>query len=261
MKRSAFVTLAAAGAAGVPLFSLAGQLEGSSTTQPALFAALPRIRPAQWTRIILGSGAQYQKQIGAGTERDASNKRLFLETQVGSPGGDCNPNSMRKAYLRGGRFGSLFDRYEIVTNVGLTENFFFRFGDLHDGVRPNAADNTLRLLDVGDLYDPRPMRIISVGPQTVHAANRTLEATHIVADFAAPRLATRGLRRIELWHHPTFPFGVVRYRATLVGLEPFEAHVYSFGNHFTTLLPLSLARVRTMTPDGQYGQLIKSIGA
>jgi hypothetical protein len=263
MDRATFTRLLAASVGGVPLAAFARRLEGTVTTQQALFAALPRMRPGQWTRIILGSGAQYQKQIGAGVEHDAAGRpMLFLETQVGSPGGSCNPSSMRKAYLRAEHFGSLLDTYPLIANIGRTENMIYRFGDLGDhGAKP-AADNSLRLLDEGFLYDSRPIRIVSVAPQAIHAASRDLTATHVVAEFTErPKNAKQRMRRLELWHDPNFPFGTVRYRATLAELEPFMLHVYSFGADFQSLLGLSLAKVRTMTPDGEYGQLPHGIGS
>jgi hypothetical protein len=134
---------------------------------------------------------------------------LFLETQIGSPGGSCNPSSMRKAYLRTDRFGSLLDTYPLLANIGRTENFIDRFGDLADGGHPAGADSTLRLLDEAYLYDTRPIRIISVAPQTVHAASRNVDATHVVAEFSGGSAnAKQRMRRVELWHHATFPFGV-----------------------------------------------------
>jgi hypothetical protein len=261
MDRATFATLLAAGAAGIPLSAFARRLEGTTTTQRTLFAALPRIGTGEWTRIILGSGVAYQKQIGAGAERDRNgNRLLFIETQIGSPGGSCNPSSMRKAYLRQPRFGSLLDAYPLVANIGRTENFIYRFGDVRDG-KP-TADDTLRLLDEAYLYDVRPVRIISVSEQTIHAASRNVPATHVAAEFPALGTGTKQrMRQVQLWHHPEFPFGVVRYSATLAGLEPFDAHVYAYGGRFKSLLDISLARARAMTPDGQYGQLPQGIGA
>lgn len=262
MNRAAFTTLLAGATTGLPLHAFARRLEGSITTQRELFGGLPRMATGQWTRIILGSGAQYQKQLGAGVEHGPNGERLlFIETQVGSPGGSCNPSSMRKAYLRAPVFGSLLDTYPLIANVGRTENMVYRFGDVSDRGAATSPDTTLRLLDERYLYDDRPMRIVSVAPQTVHAASRDVDATHVVAEFAPARDAKHRMRRLEVWHDPAFVFGVVRYRATLADLEPFTAHVFSFGNHFESLLSLSLARVRAMTPNGQYGQLPQGIGA
>ena len=160
--RATFATLLAAGAAGIPLSAFARRLEGATTTQQALFAALPRIGAGEWTRIILGSGAAYQKQIGAGTEHDRNgNRLLFIETQIGSPGGSRNPSSIRKAYLREPRFGSLLDTYPLVTNIGRIENMIYRFGDVRDA-KP-TADDTLRLLDEAYLYDARPYGQLPIG--------------------------------------------------------------------------------------------------
>ena len=263
MDRATFAALLAAGAAGVPLAAFARRLEGSVTTQQTLFASLPRIEPGSWTRIILGSGAEYQKQVGAGFERDPNGKRLlYFETQIGSPGGSCNPSSMRKSYLRAGRFGSLLDTYPLLVSIGRTENFIYRFGDTTDGSHVARTDTTLRLFDEAYLYDTRPIRIVSVAPQTIHAASRNVDATHVVAEFTASSANSKQrLRRVQLWHHPAFPFGVVRYHATLDGLEPFSAHVYAFGGRFHSLLDLPLARARDMTRDGQYGQLPMSVGS
>jgi hypothetical protein len=261
MDRATFAALLAAGATGIPLTAFARRLEGALTTQQALFASLPRLGPGQWTRIILGSGAQYQKQIGAGVEQAGHKRLLFIETQVGSPGGSCNPSSMRKAYLRAPRFGSLLDTYPLLANIGRTENMIYRFGDLADGGPVSSTDDTLRLLDERYLYDARPIRIVSVARQRIRSASRDVDATHVVAEFAPGRTDAAGrMRRLELWHHPAFPFGIVHYRATLTGLDPFTAQVFSFGGRFESLLSLPLARVRAMTPNGQYGQLPQGIG-
>ena len=231
MNRSTFAGMLGAAAAGIPLSAFARRLEGAVTTQSTLFGSLPRIAAGDWTRIILGSGAEYQKQIGAGVEHGPGGARLlFIETQVGSPGGSCNPSSMRKAYLRTHRFGSLLDTYPLVANIGRTENMVYRFGDAGDPGHVPTSDDRLRLLDEAYLYDPRPIRIVSVSAQMIHAASRNVDATHVVAEFTPARTGASGrMQRIELWHHAAFPFGVVRYRATLTELDPFVAHVYSFG--------------------------------
>lgn len=262
MDRATFARLVAGGAASLPLVAHARELEGTITTQTALFASLPAIAPRQYCRIILGSGAKYQKQIGAGVETDPKLGRLlYLETQVGSPGGNCNPSSMRKSYLRGDRFGSLLDAYALRANIGRVENMFYRFGDLADAPHRETADNTLRLLDERYLYDDRPMRIVSVSTERIHVASRNVSATKVVGEFAKPKGPHERLERIELWHEPSFPFGFARYRATLRDLDPFEAHTYSTGHDFKTMLAYTLDRARSLTRDGQYGQLPESVGA
>ncbi len=256
MKRATFLSGTVA-LAGLPAVASAGTV----TTQHALFANLPRPRPSDWTRIIRGSGAKYQKQIGAGLERTPTSGALaYYEIQVGSPGGSCNPNSLRKAYLHDAAFGSLLDTYPLIANVGRTENFVYRYGDVVAGQRGENGDTVLRLLDESYLYDDRPLRIVSVGTQRIHIASRNVDTTHVVAEFAAPPSARQRLRHIELWHAPEFPFGVARYRATLHGLEAYELHVFSYGRPYKSDLALSLAQVRDMTKDGQYGQLPAGIG-
>jgi len=264
MRRSRFL----AGIAALSLPALGGRrafaaLEGSVTTQRELFAALPRPSAHAWTRVILGSGAVYQKQIGAGIELAADGrKRYYYELQTGSPGGSCNPSTMRKAYLRDAAFGSLLDTYPLLANIGRTENLVYRYGDLAgDSGRSNPADSHLRLLDDAYLYDPRPVRIVSVGTQRIHVASTTFDAVHVVAEFSKGRAESERLKHVELWHDPRFPFGLAKYRATLAELEPFEMHVYSHGNDFKSLLSLSLDEVRAMTKDGAYGQLPYGVGA
>ena len=71
------------------------------------YAVLPAARSGLWIRYIMGFGVPYQKQIGFGVERTPIAERYFIETQVGMPGGSCNPNTMKKAYLRTRTFGSV----------------------------------------------------------------------------------------------------------------------------------------------------------
>jgi hypothetical protein len=230
---------------------------GSQVTQGALFASLPSPRARQWTRLIMGSGALYQKQIGLGSEVAADGStRLFYELEVGSPGGSCNPNTLRKAYLRAGRFGSLLDTYPLVSNIGRAANLVFRYGDV-TSESSASNDTSLRLLDLPALFDPRTMTVVSVSPQRVHQANREVDTTHVVGEYAASSSHHR-LRRIELWHAPSFPFGLVRYRASFEGLEPYELESYSFGDDYKSDLPMSLDRVREITKDDQYGHIPSS---
>jgi hypothetical protein len=246
MNRASFIAGAAA---------FASTLTGT-TTQGDLFASLPRGRPGQWTRIILGSGATYQKQIGLGTEIGrAGESRLFIETQVGMPGGSCNPASMRKAYLREAAFGSILHGYSLLANVGRTENMVYRYGDEAPGGTAATSDSVLHLLDEPWLYDSRPLHVLSATPERIHIASAMHDTTHVVAQFSKPRSPKERLERIELWHSPDFPFGVARYRATLHGLEPFELHVYAHGDRFASMLAMSLEVVREITRNGEYGQL------
>lgn len=53
----------------------------------------------------------------------------------------------------------------------------------------------------------------------------------------------------------------MRFHATLAGLEPFTANIYTFGGQLESRLGLSLPRAREMTRNGRYGQLPMSIGS
>lgn len=251
MNRTTFLGGAAATLAGTGVAAHASELVGRTLTQRDLFARLPAGRPGQWTRIILGSGATYQKQIGIGSEMSAGRRVAFFETQIGMPGGSCNPASMRKAYLRGATIGSLLDDYPVAINIGRTENMIYRYGD----GAPGAGDETLHLFDERYLYDPRAMHVVSVRPQRIHVASATHDVTHVVGEYRTAGAGNERLRRVELWYAPEFPFGLAKYRATLRGLDPFEMHVYSHGDRFATMLAMKLDDVRAATKDGQYGQI------
>lgn len=256
MNRLSFVGAAAAVLALPSVVAAAPIVEGTMTTQSALFASLPRPKAGDWTRIILGQGALYQKQIGTGIEvATDGTKRAYYEIQVGSPGGSCNPNSLRKAYLRGTEFGSLLEVYPLVSNIGRSANLVFRYADITDTTHHDLDDTQLRLLDQKSLYDPRPLRVVSVSSERLHIANKTVEAKHIVGEYAASRDRGARLRRIELWATPAFPFGVARYRATMVGFDPYELHVYSSGTAYATDLRMPLDRIRAITKDGAYGAI------
>ena len=264
MNRSAFLASTGALALAAPRLARAATLrEGDLTTQGALFDSLPRPVVRDWTRVILGSGVAYQKQIGVGEEVDANGKRLlYYELQVGSPGGSCNPSTMRKAYLKANTFGSLFATYPLISNIGRTENMVYRYGDVVGGAtRQERGDTTLRILDEDYLYDPRPLRIVSIAPARIHVSSTDLVATHVVGEIVGGATVKRRLERIELWHSPLFPFGVAKYRATVLGLEPFEMRVFSHGTDFETLLTMSLDKVRAITKNGAYGQIPISVGA
>lgn len=261
MKRVDFIAASAAfvalpGVARATDFAVAHGM----TTQSELFAALPKPTARMWTRIILGQGAKYQKQIGLGTETDPDGAHLsYVELQVGSPGGDCNPNTLRKSYLQGHEFGSLVQSYPLVSNLGRSANLVFRYGDVTDAKPAQKSDVTLKLLDNKIAYDDAPLRIVSSETVRMSAASRTVDATHVACVVAGP--SSTGIRRIDLWHAPSFPFGLVRYRATMAaGVDPYEMSCYSFGSDYKTDLPMSLANVRAITKDGAYGSLPPSTG-
>jgi len=225
------------------------------TTQSELFGALPKPTARMWTRIILGQGVKYQKQIGLGVETAADGTKLsFVELQVGSPGGDCNPNTLRKSYLEGRRFGSLVQVYPLISNIGRSANLIFRYGDVTDEKPAAKADVMLKLLDNRIAYDDAPLRVVSSERVRLTAAGHSVETTHVTCVVAGP--SATGIKRIDLWHAPSFPFGLVRYQATMgEGVDPYEMSCDSFGTDYKTDLPMTLANVRAVTKDGAYGSI------
>ena len=233
-------------AASVPFATFAASLVGRPTTQPDLFAALPRPVRGSWLRLVMGSGVPYQKQIGLGSE---AGDLLYVETQIGTPGGSCNPNTLKKTYLRGARFGGLVTEYAVRANVARSGNTLTRWGDIAGGQTVAEGDRDLRLLDAHYLYDDRPCVVESVAPATLHVAGSAHATTHVVASFRSPSGDER-LEHIELWHTTGVPFGVARYRAKLRGIDPFELTLESYGHTFKSEIAASLSTVRAMTPNG-----------
>jgi len=92
MDRRRFLDCAFAGAGTTGIWAaLLAPAVAGVTTQRALFAALPRPKPGDWVRFVMGSGVEYQKQVGAGSEVTEHGALMYYETQVGTPGGSCNP--------------------------------------------------------------------------------------------------------------------------------------------------------------------------
>ena len=243
-------TAAALVAASLPAGALADALAGSRTTQDELFAALPAPRAGDWVRLVLGSGTPYQKQIGLGVEPGPDGDRLFVETQIGLPGGECNPNTLRRTYLRARHFGSLLTTYAVLANVSRSGNTLTRWGDVDAGQPQNAHDARLRLLDVNDLYDPRPCIVRRIAPATQPASVTKFIFSTIAVEFDGAPSAGARLERFDFWHTSAVPFAVARYRATLLELDPFELTMVSYGARFKPELNLSLETVRSMTPQG-----------
>lgn len=248
MDRRSFLTIAGAAlAAGVPLAAHAEALVGRSLTQRELFAALPEPRPGDWSRVIMGSGVQYDKQIGFGTESTPDGDLLFVETQIGEAGGiACNPNTLKKTYLRDKAFGSLVTEFSVAAIVAHSGNMLTRWADAAGGQEQAPHDAKMRLLDVAYLYDERPMTIRAVAARSLRVDGIVHETTHVVGDFPAGER----LQRLEVWHTPAVPFGVARYRATVRELDPFDFSLRTYGRTFKTALATPLAELRAITPDG-----------
>jgi len=251
MKRKSFVTgFGAALAMGMPFATASASLVGERTTQLDLLSALPRPAAGEWLRLTLGSGVRYGKQFGFGSERGADGTPLlYVETQIGEASGACNPNTTRKTYLRATHFGALLSEYAVLASIARSGNMITRWADVADGEPRSARDAHLRLLDAPYLYDNRPLTIESVTPESVHVAGRPHTTTRVVASFAGGSSQAR-LKRIELWHTPSVPFGVARYHATVRDLDPFSLTLQSYGHAYKPDLDLSLQAIRVLTSTG-----------
>ena len=249
MRRGQFLAASAAFALASPGIGAADELHaGSATTQDALFALGKPGGSGEWVRLIVESGAAYQKQIGLGIE-GGDESLAYVETQIGMPGGSCNPNTLKKTYLRSNHFGTLIATPRVLACVAHSGTMLTRWADAGAGQEQAAADARLRLLDVPYLYDHRPLVIESIVHGVPLRLREPYVTTHVVGRFAKPREGH--LERVELWLTPEVPFGVARYRALAEGFDPITVSVYSHGRAFKSELAMSLRTVRAMTPDGQ----------
>lgn len=251
MIRRQFLSAAAAtvAVAASPFAALAEAFVGRTITQRDLFATLPRAQPGDWSRVVMGSGVQYDKQIGFGSERDPQSgaSLLFVETQIGEAGGiACNPNTLRKTYLRDARFGSLVREAPVLAIVAHSGNMLTRWADIEGGQTQDPHDAKLRLLDVAYLYDERPMRVRSVTPQRVRVGATLHDALRVVAEFPGGER----LQQLEVVHMPAVPLGVARYKATVRELDPFDLALRQYGRGFKTGITTPLALLRPMTQSG-----------
>ena len=140
--------------------------------------------------------------------------------------------------------------YAVLANVSRSGNTLTRWGDVDAGQPQNAHDARLRLLDVNDLYDPRPCIVRRIAPATVRIGGKAHASTHVAVEFDGAPSAGARLERFDFWHTSAVPFAVARYRATLLELDPFELTMVSYGARFKPELNLSLETVRSMTPQG-----------
>lgn len=236
MKRNDFLALGMGAFAGTlfPLEALAWQP----------YAVLPAARAGLWVRYIMGFGLPYQKQIGFGIERTPIAERYFIETQVGMPGGSCNPNTMKKAYLRTRTFGNLTQVYGVQAYISRSTTLV-----MLDEDQPPP----LRLLDSVHLYPKRGGTItkqgastVSVPKQAAHQSENSIvvQKTAVACTQCAARFDDPLLKELELWTSSSVPLGVGKIHANVSGMPPFELTVDSYGFDFHTGITESLEAVR-----------------
>lgn len=240
MRRTMFLTSAAALAAAwlCELPAVAGALvPGTRLSQERIFAALPLPVPGTWVRYVMGFGVPYLKQIGFGVERTPVSQRYYIESETGVAGGACNPNTVKKAYLRGDRFGSIVAREPVQAYVARAGSMVM----LYEG--PDAPAHVL-LLDDRHLYTGDPCTLRASAPATVRAAGRSYACTHASIAVDGETAPVGSLRSFEVWTSDAVALGVVKMRAILTGSGPFELTLDSFGTHFVTGIPESLDAIR-----------------
>ena len=247
MKRNDFLVFSAAALGGMllPTQAYAEALRtGSRVSSAQLFAVLPQARPGLWVRYIMGFGVPYQKQIGFGVERTPLATRYFIETQVGMPGGSCNPNTMKKAYLRTRTFAGVTQVYGIEAYVSRSSTLVMLDQD---------SPPPLMLLDSKHLYPRGSGTITRLGNATMkvpksstHQSENSIvmeksaiSCTQCAASFDEPLL-----KSLELWASSDVPLGIGMMRANVSSMPPFEMTIDSYGYDFHTGISASLDAVR-----------------
>jgi len=252
LNRERFLAVTSAGvalgtrraAAAAPAFILTERIRpGARLSLAQLLARYPTALGGDLVQYELGFGAAYDKQIGFGHEIDGGMRRSFVETQVGNGDHACNPNTLKKVYLKSNTFAGVFTPYPALTYVTRSGNMLTRWGD---GVGPEAAN--LLLLDTRTLYDPRRATVTHVEPANVEVDGRAIAATHVRATYHSAN--GQQLRRVELWLSPAIPLGLVKMTAVAPDVDPFHLSVYKFARHFKTELAMSLTTIRALTPTG-----------
>jgi hypothetical protein len=255
--RARFITLLGTSALPVaalrtPAGATSAPAVGQRVAQSALFATTPAAQPRQWVQYVMGSGVQYLKRIGFGTETTGANDRHFIETQVGVPGGSCNPNTLKKAYLDGGSFGALMRPYAVQIYVVKSGTFFTTWAG-NEGSTPIGNEQRLLLLDAAYLYaQGRPATVAAVSSQSVRAAGKTFDATRIKATFAPAKTSgdEPSIKDMTLWLSPRVPLGVVRMEVGLAGIDPFTLHLDTYGAHYKSEVGMSLDEVKALDAGG-----------
>lgn len=208
------------------------------------FTTLPAARSGLWVRYIMGFGVPYQKQIGFGVETTPIATRYFIETQVGMPGGSCNPNTIKKAYLRTRSFGNVTQVYGVEAYVSRSSTL-----TMLDQDQPPP----LRLLDSPHLYPKGTGTIVKQGSATMKVprqASHQSEDSIVVQKEAvactqcSARFTGPLLRQLELWTSEKLPLGIGKMTAAVNGLPPFALHIDSYGYDYHTGIPASLDAVR-----------------
>jgi hypothetical protein len=199
---------------------------GSRTTLDALLATVPPVAPRAWVQYVMGSGVRYLKKIGYGADRTSLGKLAFIETQIGSDEAACNPNTVKKSYLKTARYGDLLQPHDI-------SRYVMKAGTTFLLVNATRAD-TLWLLDEDNLYSPHPARVTDVGRETVVMRKRSFTTRRVTLAFDGG--GKQALRTMTLWLTPAIPNGVAKLHATIAGGDPFDLRIDAFGGDYSSLV-------------------------
>jgi hypothetical protein len=237
----ALAAIAALAASALPSRAFAERI-----SRAALADALPAASAGTWVRYIVEFGASYQKQIGFGIERTPVATRYFVESQVGMPGGSCNPDTIRKAYLRAGAFAGVLTSDPVTTYIARANNMLVTYDD----------SSPLRLLDVRALYadvdgtlsqQPATARVPS-GAAAQSQGSLSVAYHHAAATRALFRPDSGPLRSLEIVRVEGVPLGLASLEASIAGAPAFSLRLDSYGHDYQTEIADSLDAIRAEQP-------------
>jgi hypothetical protein len=222
--------LASAAAAGGTAFSLGGP------TLDSLLATMPAFVKGSWLEYSFEIAPKYAKRIGFGIEHTALGPFRTIETQIGGSVTACDPNTLKKAYLRAPAYGNLLEPHD-VRYVALKAGPSFL---LAEGTKEDA----LWLLDTDTLYTSHRAAIVAQSQEIVPTQEHHVAARRLTLKFAGTTLRT-----MTIWLARSVPGGVARLEA-VSGQDAFAMQLIAFGSNYTTLVEQSFDMLRNQLTSG-----------
>jgi hypothetical protein len=222
--------LAATAAAGGTGFSLGGP------TLDSLLARMPAFVKGSWVEYSFDIAPKYAKRIGFGVEHTALGPFRTIETQIGGSVTACDPNTLKKSYLRAQSYGNLLEPHE-VRYVALKAGPSYL---LAEGTKEDA----LWLLDTDTLYTSHRATIVAQSDESVPILEHHVPTQRLTLKFQGS-----ALRKMTIWLARSIPGGVARLEA-VSGQDAFAMQLNSFGSNYITLVDQSFDLLRNQLTSG-----------
>lgn len=208
----------------------------SGPTLDSLLAAMPAFMPGAWLEYSFEDAPKYAKRIGFGIEHTSLGTFRTIETQVGGSVTDCDPDTVKKAYLSAPVYGNLLQPHD-VRYLTLKAGPSFLLAEA-------TKDDTLWLLDTDTLYASRPATIVADSNETVVVQKRRIAARRVKLTFGGS-----SLRTMTMWLAPKVPGGIARLEA-VSGEDAFAIRLHAHGAGYATLVTESFDTLRNQLTAG-----------